>query len=1242
MKSLKNLTFLVATCCALGAFADTPAPPTITTYSNSTIILGITENGKYAIFETRGDDASGGKILDIESGKYTDVTSTTELNGSVADLSNDGEIVVGSYSGKPAYWTRSTGTWTTLGSKSGSAVAITADGKYAVGHTVIGNNEYTFNTAMWDLTTGKTVTLNNVPSKDLSNGYENQNRFNNISADGRYIVGVIDVSYVGYQAFYVYDRETETYDYIGFDETSEGRFTPKADGLYFIDTANMSASGKWVTGSAYIVKSSTEYETAYRYNCETKEFELFDNDGDSGIVGFGIDDNGVVYAATPTTSPLRDAYVRRGEYWFGLSQILSQRYGVNFTAKTGLDQTGTPTSISSDGRIFGSFTDPSVGEGYIMKLNESLYDACESVDLLGNYSVTPVSGASFSALTSMTINFDRNVTVKGATNSVQVYDSTGKSVRKSIGISANGAKLTIQFRPYTFAEGETYTVSVPAGTVSMASDAAILNREINISYTGRANTPVAVKTIYPTPDTSVSKFDYSSSHILINYDTNILAADGVTAKVYRNDEPENYATMSLEVSGSQLILYPVSTLYFYKDNAYRIELPAGAVTDLGGSCANEALTINYTGNYEREVSSSDKVLFSEDFSNGFGTQLMFYEGDGNMPTSEMQGYSFTQYTYPWQIAYDADVKDYCIMSHSSYEPAGTSDDWMVIPHLYIPDDNCYISFDSQGFNRLKEDRLHVYVIPAETIYNELTTAAIEDFKANRILVYDEIQDPGSSEKDLLGDWTPNEIDLSAYAGRDVYIAFVNENYDQSILFVDNINVIHDMRFATIIDNETSVVAKDNVDIYGRISVQSALASYSSAKLELMDADANVIDTIEESGLNLDKDNSYSFRFSKPLPLEIGKETTFKLRVTLDDEGYILTRTITDLAFMPTKRVFLEEYAGSTCGNCPLGILAIEKLQKELPDNFIPVSIRTYDNDALGNGLSSYSLYLGLDNMGAPSACIDRKYLAYPMAQDSSGIYVFNAPEGTDALWTDIVYSELETPAIADINVEASLSEDGKTLTIPFDVTYALDTDNVNVSVLLEVIENNLTTYQRNYLYTTENQPNLGEWQKGGIYSNAEYVYPVTANDVVRALIGLSYNGTQGYVPSTVVAGVKNSSEVTVNAPERVEDYTNAEVVAILIDNNTDAVVNAAKCHIATSGVAKTLVDSSVAVSTDAEGNISVTASSSANVAVYDLTGKLIAMTSGNNPVARTNGYRGVAIVKVTTENGISVNKLIIK
>jgi hypothetical protein len=832
--------------------------------------------------------------------------------------------------------------------------------------------------------------------------------------------------------------------------------------------------------------------------------------------------------------------------------------------------------------------------------------------------------------------------VKGSTNDAALVDASGKTVRNSMGLSASGSKVTVQFRPTTLTAGETYSVVIPAGTIAMATDEALTNREITVKYIGRNNEPVAATSIYPEPESSISKFDYSSSHILLNFDANIEVVDGAEAKIYRNDEAEAYNTLQLATSGSQLALYPISTLYLYKDNSYRVVIPAGSVTDLGGSSANEEITIEYTGNYEREVSSTDKILFSEDFSNGFGTQLMYYEGDNNVPTSEMQGYSFDQSSTPWQLAYDADVVDLAIMSHSSYTPAGTSDDWMVIPSLYIPDENCYLSFDSQGFNRLAKDELHVYVIPVgDNVYNELTTAAINEFKENRILVYNEVQDPGSSEQDLLGDWTTNEINLGDYAGQDIYIAFVNENTDQSIVFVDNIQVIHDMRFSTVLDNETTVVAKDNIDIQGRIVVQSTVASYSSVRIELYDDYAVLIDAVEENGVTIDASNPFSFRFSKPLPLEIGKENIFKLVVSLDEEEYTLSKTITDLAFMPTKRVFLEEYAGSDCGNCPLGILAIEKLNKELPNNFIPVSIRTYNSDALGNGLSSYSYYLGLDNAGAPSAMINRKTICYPMTQDGSK-YVFNAPEGSSALWTDVVYEELETPAIAEIEAVATLNETDKTLNIPFSVTYAIDKINVNNSVLFLVIENNLETYQRNYFYTQDNQPNLGEWQKGGLYGTAEYVYPVYANDVVRSVIGQTFNGTQGYVPSKVTAGVANSNSISVSATERVEDYNNAELVAVLIDNNTDQVINACKSRIVTSGVKDAVVDQSVVVKVDADGNIVATADSQANVEVYDLTGKAIASAKGSKVVAKTNGYKGVAIVKVTTDKGANVQKVVIK
>jgi thiol-disulfide isomerase/thioredoxin len=1258
MNYLKGLSYVLAVSCALGMSAQSVTPPSISTYSNGTIILGITENGKWAIFEARGEVTSedetsiskvpGGKILDVEKGIYTDVlSSNSSINGNVADITNDGNIVVGVYQDKPAYWNKTTGVWTTLGSKSGSAVAVSADGHYAVGHVMNGSTIYQFTNAMWDLTTGKAVTLNNVPNKDLSGINQGQNQFNNISADGRYILGCVDFSYVEDTAFYVYDRETETYDYIGFDESASGSFTAKISGIHHIETATMSASGKYITGSAYMVKVVTsdnysEYEVAYRYNCATKEFEIFDGDGDSGIVGYGIDDNGVVYGATPTTSPLRDVYIRNGKYWYNLSQILSQRYGIDFEDRTGFDITGTPTSVSADGLILGTFTDPQNGEGYIMKLSESLYDACASVDLMGNYSVTPASGASFSQLSSLTITFDRNVTVKGSTKDAALVDASGKTVRNSMGLSASGSKVTVQFRPTTLTAGETYSVVIPAGTIAMSTDEALTNREITVKYIGRNNEPVAATSIYPEPESSISKFDYSSSHILLNFDANIEVVDGAEAKIYRNDEAEAYNTLQLATSGSQLALYPISTLYLYKDNSYRVVIPAGSVTDLGGSSANEEITIEYTGNYEREVSSTDKILFSEDFSNGFGTQLMYYEGDNNVPTSEMQGYSFDQSSTPWQLAYDADVVDLAIMSHSSYTPAGTSDDWMVIPSLYIPDENCYLSFDSQGFNRLAKDELHVYVIPVgDNVYNELTTAAINEFKENRILVYNEVQDPGSSEQDLLGDWTTNEINLGDYAGQDIYIAFVNENTDQSIVFVDNIQVIHDMRFSTVLDNETTVVAKDNIDIQGRIVVQSTVASYSSVRIELYDDYAVMIDAVEENGVTIDASNPFSFRFSKPLPLEIGKENIFKLVVSLDEEEYTLSKTITDLAFMPTKRVFLEEYAGSDCGNCPLGILAIEKLNKELPNNFIPVSIRTYNSDALGNGLSSYSYYLGLDNAGAPSAMINRKTICYPMTQDGSK-YVFNAPEGSSALWTDVVYEELETPAIAEIEAVATLNEIDKTLNIPFSVTYAIDKINVNNSVLFLVIENNLETYQRNYFYTQDNQPNLGEWQKGGIYGTAEYVYPVYANDVVRSVIGQTFNGTQGYVPSKVTAGVANSNSISVSATERVEDYNNAELVAVLIDNNTDQVINACKSRIVTSGVKDAVVDQSVIIKVDADGNIVATADSQANVEVYDLTGKAIECAKGSKVVAKTNGYKGVAIVKVTTDKGANVQKVVIK
>jgi hypothetical protein len=1230
-----------------GAQTTTVTKPNIEVYTNGYIISGITPNGKYTLYENRNEDEkSGGKIVNLLTGESTVITAAnTDASdmGQANDISNDANIAVGVYEEFPAYWNKTTGLWTNLETStdviSGEAVGVSADGKYAVGREFYG--EYAFGEMLWDLTTGKKVALNNVPTLDLNSENNNQNQFLNISADGRYILGCLSYSYPDQQNYYVYDRETETTDYIGFTYRNT-RFIAQEETLHHIDAATMSPNGLYVTGRAYTTDNNTY---AFVYNCTTKEFTIYNTDLDSGIVGIGVDDSGNVYGATPADDPQRYLYIRSGKYWYSMDNILTQRYGINFADKTGLDYTGTPVAVSGDGRFIGTFANPEDGEGCNYTFYESVQDACSSVDLMGIYTVSPVSGSSFSTVSSLTISFDRDIQLLGETSSARLLKSDGTTVRNSMGLSVEGSKATITFRPTTMTAGEEYTVLIPAGTFAMASDTDVKSKDITISYVGRSNTPVTAGTIYPTPGSAVSKLDYSSSHVLAYFDTYIQAVDGAKAKVYRNAETDAYEEMSLYTSGNVLAVYPTSTLYFFKGNTYKVVVPAGSITDAGGSGKNEELVIEYTGNYEREVSSTDKVLFSEDFSDGLGTQFMFYDGDGNTPTEEMQGYGFTATSTPWWVASDDATVDpsgnYAAMSTSAYSPAGASDDWMVTPSLYLPDENCYLTFKTQGFRKMKLDKLSVYIIPTSKVFTTLSEEAMTELRANKISLYNAIVSPGSSEENLIDEWTNVNISLSDYAGQDVYIAFVNENRNKSIVFVDDVEVIHDMNYLVAIDNETTVVGKDNIQIFGRIAVQNEASSYSTAHLELQDSEGTVIDTIDATGLTIDTNNSYSFSFNNPLPLAKGKEVDFKLVVKLDNDSYTITRTITNLAFSPTKRVFLEEYAGAECKNCPIGILAMEKLEEELPDNFIGITIRTYDNDELSSGLSGYSSYLGFT--AAPTAMINRKVIASPMDK-VDGSYVFSNPN--NMLWSDIVYSELDTPAIADISITASMDKDETKIDVPVTVKYALDKKDVNVSLFFVVVEDQIQTYQTNTFYTISD-PNLGEWGKGGIYAKST-VRKYKINDIARAAIGTTYNGTQGYVPTSVEAGVANTSTVQFNVPSAVSDMSNARVVAVMIDNNTDYVINAAQCNITVtgnnndSGVNDVVTNGNISIDAE-DGNVVVCADSQATVTVYNVSGSVIATAQGEGTVvANTNGYTGVAIVRVVTNNDTLVKKVIVK
>lgn len=1246
---MKRIKVLIASIVMVAGTVMAQDMPVFHKYSfdDSAIINGMSDNGKYVVANGLSADNSllkkGARLIEVDTDKVTDLAANYTTNDYIsmgtADVSDDGSIVVGTFDQKPAYWSKSTGKWTILPREEeeyfGDVRSVTPDGKYAVGMQSIDQDGFYTLPTMWDLTTNTIVELDGIPYKDLSGQNQDQNWFDHISADGNFILGCMSYSYVGSTLFYIYDVKNSTYSPIGY-KLENNRFTPLAENLFFINSAVFSPDAKWVSGRAYMVTSETEYETTYVLDVTTGEFTVYTATEDVDVVASSVDNNGHAFGATPSGNPIREWSVRSGAYWYSFDQILKQQYNYDFYARTGYDNTGTPICVSSDGRRVVAFPDPY--NSYVVELPITFAEACKGVDLLGAFHTSPKAGSTVSRLGEVTITFDRDVQLMGKNNCAEIRDAQGNTVYNSAGITINKKKVTIRFRNGALNEGEKYTLHIPAGSIALLSDATLGNKEINVEYNGRANKPVEVATVYPAPGTAFAKIDNSTNPIVLTYDVEVVLPDSAKAYLYNENETEAIATLLMAYSGNTVAVFPATTQYLFKDNNYRVEIMPGSVTDVAGNGASEKYVINYKGSYEREISFDDNSLLIENFNTVGVANFMLWDGDRLNPNETAQAIGFDRNDYGWAIVWDENDVNIAASSHSMYNPAGKSDDWMVVPQLYIPDDNCSLKFLSQSFLSGKEDYLKVYIWSNDEVVNALDDAITARIKSEGTLVYNELQSPGSDDNLLAGDWTENTVSLADFAGKNIYIAFLNDNENQSAVFVDDVQVSHDKPVRVAFTNAPSVIKQESILIEGVLSIDTEEEVYQSLSLTLKDSEGNEVDNITETGLNLKKGDTYKFAFDTPLPLTEGIVNEFTVTALCNDTRYELVGEVSNLAFKPVKRIVLEEFSGRMCSNCPLGVVAIEHLLERYGDLFIPICIRTYGDDPLGTGLSDYTSFLGL--AAAPSGVINRKYMSMPAASYNGGYYFSNQslPEGSDKLWADVVAEELEIPAVADINI-TNLSVDNATneFVIPLSVSYALNAENLNLNLFTVIMEDYVLGWQINGFASVED-PALGEWGKGGLYGvNPVYDYPNM--DVCRAYDGLTFNGTGGYFPQMMIAGEEYEAELRVTVPANIEKLSNTKVAVMLIDANTGLVINAAMAN-EIAAVENIDSDSNTTVGT-LNGKVVVTTAEEARVEVYGINGMLIATATGNGNIT-LDTPAGVAIVKVVTDSDVIVKKILVK
>ncbi|MGN0222356.1 MAG: Omp28-related outer membrane protein [Prevotella sp.] len=1168
---------------------ETIASPVLNVYKliDQTCIRGMSDNGLWAV--AYGVSPSEGsydfpQLIDVKNSRIIDLKGDDALmtESTVNDVTDDGSMIVGSRNEKPAIW--SSEGWKELplpdGWSAGVVSAVTPDGKWAVGRANNYTNGYKEYPLLWNLEQDPVlVETPGFPQTGTDGVDYEMVRFNGISADARYIVGIVAFSYMNQRLYFLYDRETQQWTAPGFKGNTTSSLTPLADGLLQLDDIRISNNGVYVGATAYMVKplAGTENYEEYRvpclYNTSTGEFTIYDDAVSRDLICVVTDDAGTIYAAIPSSTPIRSLYVRRPGYWIALDEILQQNYGLDFYAKSAFENTGSPVAVSADGTTLAAI--PSPYDSYILTLGESFGQAAMKVDLLSTYSEQPVSGSAFSKFRSVSVTFNREVCVAGDASAIQLFKADGTLVANAISMvvsSSNSQMVEIGFRTRALDEGQEYLLKIPAGLIQLV-DKSSSNKEIVLHYWGRKAEPVSLSSIAPEDGSSVAQVNLTTNPILLTFDTQVLLTDTATAYMYRSNEKEPLCELQMLYNDNQVLMYPLSTQYLYLNTVYRFVVNAGSVTDIMGDNPNNALQFEYLGQFERTIASNDTLIFSETFEQGVSNMLL-YEGDNLTPTEEMQKLDFINSTgYPWIPMYDDDMTDCCAASTSSYSPAGRSNDWMVTPQCFIPDEKCWLSFQAQSFRMSKKDSLKVIILATDRVMDYLTDEDIAEFEKDGDVIMNTLLSPGATEGNLAGEWTDFTFPLSAYSGKAVYVAFVNQNEDQSIVFVDNVRIEHHTDLGVGITTSTAVVAQDNISIEGKVVKNSeGTVTYTNPTLLLLDAGNNEIDRISIGTLTLSKGESYAFTFAKDVSLVKGETNRFKVVQAFNEKmPDTIAVNITNLLFKPVKRVVIEEATGQDCGFCPSGILAFEYLEKIYGDKVVPIAYHTYMGDSFESGMTNYATnFLGLTN--SPTARINRgDYVSSPMyvtTTNGENNYSFSSPD--EDCWTDLVAKEMDIPTSTDLDILAIYNEQNGKIEVPVSAHFALTQEGVNIGLLLVVTEDNLNGYQRNY-YASVSDPDLGVWGAGGEHATEYSLF--TFDDVARYIVGTSYYGEVGLIPTSVKAGEKYEASLSFNTPSTVADIMNCKVTCMMIDANSGKVINVARAKVATpEGIQSVLPD----------------------------------------------------------------------
>ena len=557
-----------------------------------------------------------------------------------------------------------------------------------------------------------------------------------------------------------------------------------------------------------------------------------------------------------------------------------------------------------------------------------------------------------------------------------------------------------------------------------------------------------------------------------------------------------------------------------------------------------------------------------------------------------------------------------LVSFSWNSSAFTPDNLAISPAITLPSGvpNIFLTYDVQSDADTGAENYAVYLTSSDV--------AADVIAATPIL-----------EETLPGGLKQVSLDISAFAGQTVHLSFRHFNCtDQYYLALDNIAI-------KTLSNDNATNVKNKLDKFIAINtskyIQTTIKNNGSNTINSVEVNWNDgTDHIATIPVSITAGNTavvdhpvavnYSDIAQKIINLTITKVNGNTDSDPTDNSGNLSTVVVSQV--VPRKPVF-EEGTGTWCGWCTRGIVALQKLETDFPNDQISIAVHNGDPMVL----SAYNSGAGFSSF--PGMNVDRELKGIDISPSTISSYVTTR-------------KTLPTP----VQLSGTYTISGTTLTVNASAKFFSNFSAANYRLAAIVKEDDV--HGTTSTYAQKNYYAGGAYGVMGGFESMPSTIPAASmyyKHVGRALLG-GYAGQTGSVPATITDQQTVNYTFTYTIPTTyVADKL--KVVLLLIDQTDGTIVNGenmTKTTLATTDVS--LAKSTVVYPNPAKNDVFIKFEKNGkyNVTIFDMSGREVKnfgeiITVNSNVQLPINGLLPGKYIINISQKGVSYSKeLIVK